>query len=64
MEKLVVVETSKPIDEACQALEKSVIDHEFGVMHIHNVRQTLADKGVDFDREVRIFDVCNPHKAK
>jgi len=64
MEHLVVVETSKPIDEACRALEQSVADHRFGVMHIHDVRQTLANKGFEFDREVRIFDVCNPQRAK
>lgn len=64
MEHLVVVETSKPIDEACQALERAVAEHHFGVMHVHNVRQTLANKGVQFDREVRIFDICNPHRAK
>jgi uncharacterized protein (DUF302 family) len=52
------------MDEACQALEKSVAEHKFGVMHVHNVRQTLANKGVEFDREVRIFDVCNPYRAK
>ena len=64
MENLIVVETSKPMDEACQALEKSVAEHKFGVMHVHDVRQTLANKGVELDREVRIFDVCNPHSAK
>lgn len=64
MEHIIVVETAKSIDEACQALEQSVTDHKFGVMHIHNVRQTLANKGYAFDREVRIFDVCNPQQAK
>ena len=64
MENVVVVETLRPVDEACQALERAVADHKFGVMHVHNVRQTLANKGVEFNREVRIFDVCNPHRAK
>lgn len=64
MDNLVVVETSKPIDEACQALAHAIAEHRFGILHIHDVRQTLASKGVRFDREVRIFDVCNPHRAK
>ncbi len=64
MDNIVVVETSKPIDEACQALEEAIAEHRFGILHVHNVRQTLATKGVQFDREVRIFDVCNPQRAK
>jgi uncharacterized protein (DUF302 family) len=64
MENIVVVESSKPIDEACQALERAVTEHRFGILHVHDVRQTLAKKGVPFDREVRIFDVCNPQRAK
>lgn len=64
MANIVVVETSKPLDGTCQALERAITDHGFGILHIHNVRQTLASKGVQFDREVRIYDVCNPHRAK
>ena len=64
MDNIVVVETSKPMDEACAALEKSVAEHRFGILHIHNVRQMLANKGVQFDRDVRIYDVCNPQRAK
>lgn len=64
MENIVAVETAKSIDEACVALEKAVAAHHFGILHVHNVRQMLANKGVPFDREVRIFDVCNPQRAK
>lgn len=64
MDNIVVVESSKPIDAACQALERAIAAHRFGILHVHNVRQTLADKGVRFDREVRIYDVCNPQRAK
>ncbi len=39
-------------------------EHAFGVMQIHNVRWNLAKKGVGFDREVRIFEVCHPPRAK
>lgn len=64
MDRVVVIESDKSMEEACQALEKAVADHQFGVMHVHDVRQTLANKGVEFDWDVRIFDVCNPHRAK
>lgn len=64
MKNIVAVETAKSVDEACAALEKAVAAHHFGILHVHNVRQMLANKGVPFDREVRIFDVCNPQRAK
>lgn len=64
MENIIVVESSKPMDEACAALEKAVADYRFGILHVHNVRETLSKKGVPFDRDVRIFDVCNPQRAK
>ena len=64
VKNIIAVETVKSIDEACAALEKAVAAHHFGILHVHNVRQTLANKGVALDREVRIFDVCNPQRAK
>ncbi len=64
MDNIVIKETSKPIDETCRALELAIANHGFGVLHVHNIRQALANKGVEFDREVRIYDVCNPQRAK
>lgn len=64
MENIIIVESSKSVEEACAALEKAVAEHRFGILHVHNVRETLSKKGVPFDRDVRIFDVCNPQRAK
>lgn len=64
MENLVVVESLKPFDDACLALERAIAEHRFGILHVHDVRQTLASKGIPFDHPVRIFDVCNPQRAK
>jgi uncharacterized protein (DUF302 family) len=33
-------------------------------MTVHNLKETMKKKGVEFDRECRIFEVCNPHQAK
>ena len=33
-------------------------------MTTHDLKQTMAKKGVEFERECRIFEVCNPHQAK
>lgn len=63
-QKLFVADSPRPMDEVCAALEQSVADHGFGLLHVHDVTAKMASKGVDFDRPVKIFDVCNPHKAK
>ena len=59
-----IVETKKSVDQAVTDLQQAVKDHGFGVLHIHNLRETLNNKGVEFSNECQILEVCNPHKAK
>jgi len=61
---LYTVETEKDLDRACEDLQEAVARHKFGVLHVHNLKETMAKKGVEFDHECRIFEVCNPHQAK
>lgn len=56
--------TDKSVDQACKDLEAAVLRHEFGVLHTHNLKETMKKKGVDFGNECRILEVCNPHQAK
>ena len=63
-EQLIIRDTGKPLEQACADLEAAVANHQFGVMTTHDLRQTMAKKGVEFTRECRIFEVCNPHQAK
>ncbi len=58
------IESTKTLDQVCQDLEKAAVNHKFGVMTVHNLKETMKKKGVDFDRECRIFEVCNPYQAK
>jgi uncharacterized protein (DUF302 family) len=58
------IDSAKTIDQVCHDLEKAVLVHKFGVMTVHNLKETMKKKGVEFDRECRIFEVCNPHQAK
>ncbi len=58
------VESTKTIDQVCRDLEKAAMDHKFGVMTVHNLKETMKKKGVEFEKECRIFEVCNPHQAK
>ena len=59
-----VVESSKPLDRVTEDLQLAVVRHKFGVLGVHDLRAKMAEKGVPFDRECRIFEVCNPHQAK
>jgi uncharacterized protein (DUF302 family) len=58
------IESAKTIDQVCEDLGKAVVEHKFGVMTVHNLKETMKKKGVEFERECRIFEVCNPHQAR
>lgn len=63
-QQLLTRDTGKPLEQACADLQAAVANHQFGVMTTHDLKQTMANKGVEFTRECRIFEVCNPHQAK
>ena len=61
---LVKLSTDKTVTEAAAALHTAVEANHFGVMQVHNLKETMAKKGVDFARECLIFEVCQPQQAK
>jgi uncharacterized protein (DUF302 family) len=61
---LVKVSTDKSVSDAAVALQAAVQANHFGVMHVHNLKETMAKKGVEFERECLIFEVCQPQQAK
>jgi uncharacterized protein (DUF302 family) len=63
MDPFFVVETALSFEEASSSLEAAVTGHGFGVLGIHDLGQTLRDKGMAFKEECRIFEVCNPKQA-
>jgi len=56
--------TDKTVSEAADALHAAVQANHFGVMQVHNLKETMAKKGVEFSRECLIFEVCQPQQAK
>lgn len=58
-----IAETDKSVDAACQALETAVRNNGFGVLHIHDLGATLRSKGITFDGDCRVFEICNPRQA-
>jgi len=62
---LKIVETDKKtIEQVGKDLEEAVKKRKFGVLTIHNLKETLEKKGVSFSNECRIYEVCNPLQAK
>jgi uncharacterized protein (DUF302 family) len=61
---LYIVESKKPLPEVARELEHAVTRHKFGVLGVHDLKAKMAEKGVPFARECRVFEVCNPHQAK
>lgn len=57
------VSTSKTFDQACADLDAAVKRHGFGVLHVHDIGQTLRSKGQAFNEQCRVFEVCNPAQA-
>lgn len=58
-----IIDTPKSFTQASADLESAVIRHGFGVMHVHDLGTTLRGKGITFDEECKIFEVCNPAQA-
>ncbi|GKT11457.1 MAG: hypothetical protein ISEC1_P0421 [Thiomicrorhabdus sp.] len=58
-----LVDTDKSFEQAVADLTVAVANHKFGVLHIHNIGNTLRSKGIEFVEECNVFEVCNPVKA-
>lgn len=58
-----IVETGKSFDQASADLESAVARHGFGVLHVHDLGTTLRSKGIAFDEQCKVFEVCNPAQA-
>jgi uncharacterized protein (DUF302 family) len=58
-----VVESNKSFEQASTDLEAAVKANSFGVLHIHDIGNTLRGKGIAFGEQCRVFEVCNPGQA-
>lgn len=61
---LIKVATDKTISETAAAMQIVVPENHFGIMHVHNLKETMEKKGVAFSSECLIFEVCQPQQAK
>ncbi len=58
-----VRETDKGVAETVQDLQAAVERNHFGVLHVYDLKATLAAKGVEVPGECHILEICNPFRA-
>jgi len=58
------VKTNKSFEVAIEDLKTSLNNHSFGVLWELNFKDKLKEKGLDFDKNFKILEVCNPKQAK
>jgi uncharacterized protein (DUF302 family) len=57
-------ETTRSVQDTVARLQQSVEDYHFGVLGKIDLKAKLTDKGVPFEHECVILEVCNPQQAK
>jgi uncharacterized protein (DUF302 family) len=56
--------SQKSVQTIVEDIQNLVPDYKFGVLHIHNIKETLQKKGFEFEKECQILDICNPTIAQ
>jgi uncharacterized protein (DUF302 family) len=58
------IESKKQLAEIGRDLEAAAQKHKFGVLAVHDLKAKMREKGLEFQGECLIYEVCNPHQAK
>ncbi len=58
------INSRRSLAEIEQGLQDAATRHKFGILATHDLRETMRKKGVEFESECRIYEVCNPVQAK
>lgn len=61
---LITYTTDKKPAEVAASLQLAVPAHNFSIMQVHNLQESIEKKGVEFTQECLIFEVCQPLQAK
>ncbi|GAE95295.1 hypothetical protein JCM21714_4516 [Gracilibacillus boraciitolerans JCM 21714] len=58
------VETNKSMKEAVLSLQESLKKEQFGVLWEFDIKAKLQEKGLDFNQDYLVLEVCNPKEAQ
>ncbi len=61
---LLIRTTTQSLATVCERLPAIATKHKFGVLGVHDLKEKMQSKGVPFERECRVFEVCNPQQAQ
>jgi uncharacterized protein (DUF302 family) len=61
---LIQLLADKTVKATAEALQLAVEANQFGVMQVHDLRETMWKKGIELGHECLIFEVCQPQQAK
>lgn len=56
--------TEKGLDEAIKSLEENLKENSFGVLWKLNFKDKLKEKGLEFENDFVVLEVCDPKQAK
>lgn len=59
-----IIESGKSVQEIEKIFSTVAGKYKFGVLGIHNLKAKMNEKGVPFERDCLVFEVCNPQQAK
>ncbi len=57
-------EANDSVESVGKRLEEAVKAHKFGVIAVIDLKAKMAEKGVEFAKACRVYEVCNPVQAK
>ena len=58
------VKTQKNIDTVIDDITRNLKEIGFGVLETLDFKKILTDKGLKFEDDYKLMEVCNPHLAK
>jgi uncharacterized protein (DUF302 family) len=58
-----ILKSEHSVSAAVDRLVAALTARKFGVLHIHDLNKTLNSKGVPFEPECQVLEVCNPQQA-
>jgi len=63
MEILFELTSEKTFDQAVEGIKEALKPYGFGVLWELDFKDKLAEKGLDFEGNFKVMEVCNPSKA-
>lgn len=61
---LYVMESRKTVQQIEKDFPDVAAGNKFGILGVHDLRKKMNEKGVPFDRDCLVFEICNPQQAK